>query len=68
MSLRPLMKGDFCCHLCAEGCFLPLHAAGYSQGSGNGRQDGDGNLQDGFPSVFLHNCSFLVVNNSSFSG
>ena len=25
MSLRPLMKGDFCCHLCAEGCFFCLY-------------------------------------------
>ena len=32
----------------------PLHAGGYSERGGECRQDADGDLDDGFPSVFLH--------------
>jgi hypothetical protein len=38
-----------------------LHAAGDGSGADNGRQYGDDNLNDGFPSVAFHSCEFFFV-------
>jgi len=38
-----------------------LHTAGDGGGADNGRQYGDDNLNDGFPSVAFHSCEFFFV-------
>ena len=39
----------------------PLHAARHTERSSDGRKDTDGNLQDSFPSVLVHDFLDLIV-------
>ena len=40
-----------------------LHAARHTERSSDGRKDTDGNLQDSFPSVLVHDFLDLIVSN-----
>ena len=40
-----------------------LHAARHTERSSDGRKDTDGNLQDSFPSVLVHDSLDLIVSN-----
>ena len=41
----------------------PLHAARHTERSSDGSKDTDGNLQDSFPSVLVHDFLDLIVSN-----
>ena len=42
---------------------LHLHAARHTERSSDGSKDTDGNLQDSFPSVLVHDFLDLIVSN-----
>lgn len=42
---------------------LNLHAARHTERSSDGSKDTDGNLQDSFPSVLVHDFLDLIVSN-----
>lgn len=41
--------------------YTPLHAARHTERSSDGSKDTDGNLQDSFPSVLVHDFLDLIV-------